>query len=216
VVKIADNEERITQKLDLPTIHTVVLDMPANVIITASATQFVEVEAQATLQDLLKTEVVNGVWQIGLKQSVTNFSNTIIRLGLPTVVHIKNFSTGSISYVQGAPVAQNLSITSDGTGEIEATINIKNLTVRSKSIGQIKLSGTAQIADIENTGLTAYNAFDLQTETCRIVAMSSGKSQVNVKNTLDVSVSGMGDVFFKGRPTITKNITGQGKLVDAN
>jgi hypothetical protein len=39
---------------------------------------------------------------------------------------------------------------------------------------------------------------------------------VTVDNDLDITISGSGDVFYKGHPDINSSITGSGKVIDAN
>jgi len=39
---------------------------------------------------------------------------------------------------------------------------------------------------------------------------------VNVISDLDVFISGSGDVFFKGHPSVNAEITGSGSVIDAN
>ena len=43
-----------------------------------------------------------------------------------------------------------------------------------------------------------------------------GKYQVRVNNTLNVTITGVGSVYYKGDPAISSIITGLGKLADAN
>jgi hypothetical protein len=41
-------------------------------------------------------------------------------------------------------------------------------------------------------------------------------AEVHATQFLDVTISGLGSVYYKGHPTITENITGGGSLIDAN
>lgn len=217
VVKVSEKEESFTKKINLPSINAVNLNMPAKVIITHSDEQTIEVNAPLTIQELIKTEVVNGIWQIGLTKSVTNFSNVVILIGLPSVTTISNLSTGNIQYTQAPSKARNLNLILDGTGDIEAIINIQSLNVESKGTGLIKVLGKAESTIIKNKSLADYEGYGLLTESCLVTNSSMGKVQVNVSKHLEAVISGTGDIFYRGYPSsIEKNITGNGQLLNAN
>lgn len=58
-------------------------------------------------------------------------------------------------------------------------------------------------------------AFDLISETTIISLSGTGKAEVYVDQLLDVTITGAGSVYYKGKPTIIQNITGSGSLIDA-
>ena len=43
-----------------------------------------------------------------------------------------------------------------------------------------------------------------------------GSAEVRVQRTLDATITDLGDIYYKGTPVIDSNISGSGKLVDAN
>jgi hypothetical protein len=47
---------------------------------------------------------------------------------------------------------------------------------------------------------------------CTIRISGSGNCEVNVVNNLFVQVSGVGDIFYKGSPTLTSDISGVGNI----
>jgi len=56
----------------------------------------------------------------------------------------------------------------------------------------------------------------MKVDTCYITSTGIGDCEVNVIHILNVTISGVGNVYYKGNPTITSNITGLGQLIDVN
>lgn len=84
-------------------------------------------------------------------------------------------------------------------------------------VGNFYLSGDDQDElSIYVTGVGSVNAFELRVGTCEITFTGVGSCEVYVMNKLNVTISGIGNVFYKGSPEISSSLTGLGKLIDAN
>jgi hypothetical protein len=82
--------------------------------------------------------------------------------------------------------------------------------------GNIVLVGKVGTYQITHSGAGNILAFDLISETTIISLSGTGKAEVYVDQLLDVTITGAGSVYYKGKPTIIQNITGSGSLIDAN
>jgi hypothetical protein len=102
--------------------------------------------------------------------------------------------------------------------EITFDINIPEITsLTLTGVGDYVLSGDYQEElTILLTGVGNVSAFDLEVGTCYITITGVGDCEVNVKDQLDVSISGVGNIHYIGNPSITSSITGMGALIDAN
>ena len=80
----------------------------------------------------------------------------------------------------------------------------------------MSLRGEAKRLDIISTGVGNVNAFDMTSKSCTILSEGFGGVEVTVTEDLWASVSGFCKVFYKGYPSITTNISGTGKLINAN
>jgi hypothetical protein len=58
--------------------------------------------------------------------------------------------------------------------------------------------------------------FPLQAESCQVDITGSGNCEITANQHLDVSIDGSGSVFYKGNPTIMEDISGSGRVTDAN
>jgi hypothetical protein len=84
-------------------------------------------------------------------------------------------------------------------------------------VGDFYLSGSYQDElSIEITGVGNVEAFDLEVGICQILITGIADCEVNVRDQMTVDISGVGDVLYKGNPTISSSITGVGSIIDAN
>lgn len=84
-------------------------------------------------------------------------------------------------------------------------------------VGDFTLSGADQDdLSILLTGVGHVNAFEMKVSTCVISSAGVGNCEVWILNNLDVTITGVGNIYYKGNPTITSSITGMGQLIDAN
>ena len=98
--------------------------------------------------------------------------------------------------------------------EISASIVIPNVSFASiTGAGDFSLEGAKQeVLDIHITGTGNVSAFDMEVNDCTIRISGAGNCDVNVIESLDVLISGVGMVFYLGQPALTSNISGVGNI----
>jgi len=85
-------------------------------------------------------------------------------------------------------------------------------------VGDYILSGDYQEElTIIMTGVGNVRAFDLEVGTCTISITGVGNCEVFVKDQLNATITGVGNIYWKGHPDdMIISITGIGNLIDAN
>jgi hypothetical protein len=79
--------------------------------------------------------------------------------------------------------------------------------------GRIIASGTARMIKTTISGSGEVRAADLEVEKCEVRISGSGDVQINVKSELDASISGSGNVSYKGSPSqVNSHSSGSGKV----
>ena len=112
---------------------------------------------------------------------------------------------GDISGVRG-----NLSIKISGSGDFEGDkLKLENCDISVDGSGDIELKGSAEKLVIGLRGSGYVNAFGLATVDVIVGVEGSGDIEVYPIESLNVSVLGSGDVYFKGNPNKV-NITEDG------
>ena len=85
--------------------------------------------------------------------------------------------------------------------------------VQTTGASEVKLDGTINTLLADMTGASELNAKSLQTKTAKISTTGAADAQVAVSDTLQVSITGAGEVSYYGNPkTIEKNVTGAGSI----
>ena len=111
-----------------------------------------------------------------------------------------------IGFKQGVTVKTNKEIRADIVIPVASYVAVTGA-------GDFHLQGDDQdLLDIYITGAGKVSAFDMKVDDCTIRISGSGNCEVNVVNNLFVQVSGVGDIFYKGSPTITSDISGVGNI----
>ena len=121
-----------------------------------------------------------------------------------------------VNHILKVGVKDNVSI--ENHEEIRFDITIPEINrVELTGVGDFEFSGDYQDElTIILTGVGNVKAYDLEVGTCNITSTGVGICEVRVTDELNVSISGVGSVYYKGEPTINSIITGVGQLVEAN
>ncbi|MBX2896424.1 MAG: DUF2807 domain-containing protein [Cyclobacteriaceae bacterium] len=79
--------------------------------------------------------------------------------------------------------------------------------------GRIIASGTAKEIRTTISGSGEVQAADLEVEKCEVRISGSGDVEINVKQTLDATISGSGSVSYRGNPSsVNSHSSGSGKV----
>ena len=103
-----------------------------------------------------------------------------------------------------------------GVGELE--VNIEADTLYTSISGQTKITfaGSVLRHELISSGVFSLNAYALDTDHTSINLLGEGDCYVTAFETLDVIISGVGNVYYLGMPVITPQINGEGEIIDRN
>ena len=213
-------KEKITSpiedfSIELPTISSINLNFPATVRIQQGPAQQIQITAQEEIFDALTKTVNNGVWNINLPGS-WGYTSATINIILPQLVELKTTSTGDIKVADFFNNPAPLRLSSTSTGDIYFNGEAPTMIVEMEGTGDIELVGRTENLSVDIEGMGDLNAYDLQAEIATVIANDMGSAEVRVQRTLDATITDLGDIYYKGTPVIDSNISGSGKLVDAN
>ena len=184
----------ISQTLDLSRFDGFDFQIAGEVTAVPGATQQVMVRGQENVIDLLNLDVINGVWEIGFVQCVSNVNGLQVELTLPELT----------------------SIALSGAGTVEAETNAAAIDTILSGAGTIRLTGETMSQTILLDGSGTVEAFELTTEETSVDLSGQGTVNVTANEELTVNLSGAGTVFYKGDPQLDVQITGAGTVVAAD
>ena len=92
-------------------------------------------------------------------------------------------------------------------------LNGQDLKVSISGVGKINMKGEVDTQQVDISGAGSYSAKELISRDCEVDISGAGRATVNVTDTLDIQLSGVGSVEYTGNPSVTQNISGVGGAV---
>ncbi|WP_299461191.1 head GIN domain-containing protein [uncultured Microscilla sp.] len=196
-------------------IHTISSSLPANVYITQGDTQEVILKAQKNIHDIAAFYVDQGelVLKIAGDRCIRK-TDIEVFITIPTIKKVTLQSAGQI-IGQNLWDSPNLEVILSGVGKIKAEIKSNSVYTKTSGAGQIKLKGNTQIQQVTLSGVGNYEAFDLVSNKATIKLKGAGNCEVNVTQELNATISGSGNINYKGNPAIHRDISGVGSVTKA-
>jgi hypothetical protein len=88
-----------------------------------------------------------------------------------------------------------------------------SFAIETTGAARVKLDGAVDDLITEMTGASRLEADSLQTKTATISSTGASRAEVNVSESLSVSITGAGKVTYSGNPAnVTKHVTGAGSI----
>ena len=164
-----------------------------DVNLTVGSKEQLIVSADENLLPYLTTNMADGVLHVSTSRSVCSENSLEIRL----FVH------------------QLTSVIADGASSFRIDgVNAKNLTLRLSGANDLQVSGSVVGFDVDLSGAAELDAVGLLARCARVNIGGSAEAKVNVKDSLDAVISGVGDIYLLGNPAITlQNESGMGEIL---
>ncbi|OEK05998.1 hypothetical protein A8C32_19400 [Flavivirga aquatica] len=170
-----------------------------DVYLTQSENESINVEADENLQDIIITEVINGVLKIHTKQSIGKSVSQKVRISFNTISSITSTS-GSDVYSTNTITVENLDIKSTSGSDMKLDVNTSLLNCKSTSGSDLRLSGKTLKLIAEATSGSNIKAADLKAESSQVKATSGADITVNTSKELTAKASSGGDIKYYGNP----------------
>tara|TARA_R110001583_G_scaffold82065_6_gene218190 strand:- start:1198 stop:1914 length:717 start_codon:yes stop_codon:yes gene_type:complete len=176
-----------------------------NVYLTQSDSESITVEADENLQELIITEVENGVLKIHTKENIGRSKSKKVMVSFKTISGITSTS-GSDVYSTNTITVDNLELKSTSGSDMKLDVNTTFLNCKSTSGSDLKISGKTQNLIAEATSGSDIKAGDLIAESSEVKATSGADITVNTSKKLTAKVTSGGDIKYYGNPeTVEKN-----------
>jgi hypothetical protein len=206
----------ITETLYLSNFSSITVNTVATVNLTRGDNQEVVLTVDDNIREYVKFTVYNGHFYLDTENNVNLEEFTII-LDI-TIPRIDNIVVNGVGDIIGQSefTGDYLHLVLNGVGYIYMDLDIYEVRTDLNGVGNVELRGTAvnQIANVSSVG--NLNAFELVTDTSYVAANSVGNAHVYVDDYLRAIIGSLGSIYYRGHPTISQTIEGQGRVVDAN
>ncbi len=193
-----------------------------HVFLTQGETTSLEVKAPAAMLQKVKTEIQDDLLVIGFKFAVFRWLQSIGDIGKiefhvtsPAIDTVISNGAGKITSTNTIK-AKEMTIKSTGAGNTEISVEASTLLAKVTGAGSVVITGKTTAQDVTITGAGKYEGFELQSDSAVVHSTGSGQAFINVTKKLDVTITGVGKVKYKGGPSIESRVTGLGKLESGN
>ena len=183
--------KREVQKRDVQPFTSISSMGAFNIEVVAQKAQSLEIEGDDNILPLISTEVSNNTLRI---KNVRGFS-----INEPVKIRIS------------VPDLSGLNVSGAGSVDISGLKNEK-FEIGCDGAPTIKVSGTTKVIDIDSSGAGKIDTHNLHAQSGVIDSKGVTKIDVDVKDQLDVTISGPSTVTYEGDPTINKTIHGPGRV----
>ena len=217
---ISINEERIrgngnvkTESRDAAAFTDIGTSGVYKVVITQGSTHSVRVEAEENLLPYIITDISGGELRIHSRKGYNINPTKDIKVYV-TLQKVDKLSASGAGGFTSTNVLNSERIQLKFSGAADANLDIKtqSLEVGLSGASNVKLKGSSESAEYGISGAADIQALDLSTNEVKIGISGTGKANVFVQKKLDVSISGMGTVKYKGDPGVIKAISGMGRI----
>ena len=189
--EVRGSGKRVIQKRQISPFTSISTEGAFEVEVTCQKDPSLEVEGDDNVLDFVTAEVHGNVLRL---------KNT------------KSYSTNEpVKFKITVPNLEGLSVSGAGRIEIKDMKNDK-FEIDSTGAPNIVVSGNTKMIDIDTSGAGRIDTHNLHAS--RAVVDSKGVSRIDldVKEQLDVTVSGPSSVTYRGDPVVNKTINGPGKV----
>lgn len=183
--------KRVMQKRDVGDFKSISTQGAFDIRVVSQKPTSLELEGDDNIVSLISTEVTGGVLYL---KSLRNYS-----VSEPIVFRI------SVQNLEALAVS--------GAGKIDISgLNNERFEIDSSGAPSIRVAGITKLIDIDSSGAAKIDTQKLQAARAVVDSKGVSKIDLDVKDQLDVKISGPSTVTYEGDPIVNKTVNGPGKL----
>ena len=178
---------------------------PFNVILKQGDSEKVVIDAPVSVLEKIEVMNTNSTLKIDFNEGFNHSRNRKINVyvTLRSVNYIKMGSAGNVE-TRNTLALDTLTIENNRTGNMQLDLGCKIVNLNSKSTGNTTLSGNANSAVYNWSGVGNFDAWNLKVEYLKVNNSGVGNTDVFASKELYLVASGIGNVTYGGGAQIKK------------
>jgi hypothetical protein len=211
--------DRNAQERELPSFHSIVAYGSANIYLTQGPRKVAVSAADPEDVAAIETVVENGVLKIRVKTEQRwwkagkmydrRFTVFVSEEAVQSVV----LSGSGKLHVDMPSKAEELSVRLSGSGNVTGNVQLRTLKCILNGSGNIRLTGSCDKARFVTSGSGNIQVANLQLDYCTLEMSGSGNADVHVRKELDATISGPGNIRYKGDGKLVRaQSSGSGRI----
>ena len=214
--KITGVGDPVTEKRSMPVFTAINLAMAERIYLVQDSTYSIVLEGQQNILDEVVTLYDNGGLTFRIKDhhSLGNHTPVRVTIHAPGVTAVSVSGSGSLN-VMSAWTGAELSAGLGGSGEINLNkVETAVIRVNISGSGSLKaVSGFAGQQHLTISGSGNMNLQNVKGDTVYSSISGSGDMSVWTAYLLDGTISGSGNIYYRGTPVIISHISGSGRMI---
>lgn len=197
---------------ELENFNGIELKSSANIYVTQGDIQEVRIEAEDNLINKISTTIKNKVLVVDAENNISYNKPVTIFITVKDLCMLELAGSGNI-ITRSQFQCDFMNVKLSGSGDIRVMVDSKSLKANLSGSGNLDLNGSASETDLRVSGSGNINASELISLSSAITISGSGKSTVDVRNELNVTITGSGNVYYVSEPAkISSKIIGSGEI----
>jgi len=183
--------KREVQKREVSPFTSISTEGAFNIDVVCQKDVSLEVEGDDNVLPLVSTEVRGNVLRISNTKSYSVHEPVTLRISVPNLE----------------------AISADGAGKIQiANVNNDKLQISSNGAAAVTVAGTTKMIGVDTNGASKIDTHNLRSAHAIVDSKGASKIDLGVCDKIDVNVSGVSHVTYRGDPVVNKTIHGPGKV----
>ena len=199
--KITGNGDVITEERQVSNFDGIKVSCGIDVYITQGDREYLEVQADENLLDIIKTEVENNMLKVYTDKNISVAKSKKVYLTYVNLNKIVISSAGDVK-AENTLNTDKLDIRLSSAGDLRLDVVADEIYINVSSSGNAKLSGKTNYLKAGLSSAGDLNAFDLEAKVGDINVSSAGDAKVFITEEASFSSSSAGDIIYKGDPNI--------------
>lgn len=210
---IAGSGNVISETRTVDVFHSVELQGFGDIYVTQGNESGLRIEAENNILPLMESHVSDGVLTITMyRKCIRNKKPVNIYVSMKDIKRFSITGQGDI-LSQSRITSEDLKLVITGQGDINLDVDADKLTTLISGQGVAVYKGTATSHDIQISGQGNIQAYELTAEKSTVKISGAGDVRVHTSQELYVTISGVGNVYYKGNPEkINRIISGVGEV----
>ncbi|MCC7030015.1 MAG: DUF2807 domain-containing protein [Chitinophagaceae bacterium] len=213
--KVVGSGPRVSEYRSIAGFSSICLAMDATVNIQQDSFYQIEILAQENIMNEVLTELSGSKLTIRHRNSTIIKSSPItVNISMPSLSSL-NVSGSGVIRLQNQLQTSGFDLNVSGSGEIEIpVIDASNISSTISGSGKIAInSGVASSLNSKISGSGDLDMLNVRTNDVNTTTSGSGTTKVYAISTLFAKISGSGNVYYRGDPSVESEISGSGRLI---
>lgn len=205
------NGNLVSEERNIEGFHQLKCSGGFDVELIKSTNKTIKVITDENLLDNVETYVRAGTLHVK-SRNIGNASELSLKIHYENLDKIS--SSGAVEiHSDDVMEAENLDIKSSGASEINLSLDVRKIDLNYSGASKTSLSGKAEDFVYKGSGASKLKAYDLEADHAKIKLSGAGSARIFARKSLSASVSGAGNVYYKGNPEkLQTNMSGAGNI----